>query len=68
MMNATAVVLPWVEFVCGLVPIAGVAIRAAGVVLVAMLVMFTRSRRFCLSRVWDRRSFAVVATGAVSGC
>lgn len=42
-MNVTVVVLPWVALVCGLVPIARVAIRAAGVVSVAMLVVFSRS-------------------------
>jgi uncharacterized membrane protein YphA (DoxX/SURF4 family) len=40
-MNVIAVVLPWIELVCGLVLIAGVALRAAGVVSAGMLVVFT---------------------------
>lgn len=40
-LNLVAVVLPWMETVCGLALLAGVAIRGAGVVTAAMLVLFT---------------------------
>ncbi len=120
-MNLTAVVLPWLELLCGVVLITGVAIRAAGLVsagmlvvftplilrrglelydqgaastfcgikfdcgcgagevfvcakllengallLAALLVVFSRSRRFCLGRVWEQRSSVAVAPQAVS--
>ena len=41
LMNFVAVVLPWVEVVCGLVLLSGVALRGAGLTAAAMLVVFT---------------------------
>ncbi len=40
-MNLIAVVLPWMEVVCGAVLLAGVAVRAAGLVSAGMLLVFT---------------------------
>lgn len=42
-MNATAIVLPWLEIVCGLALILGVYIRGAALALAAMLAVFTPS-------------------------
>ena len=40
-LNSIAAALPWFEVFCGLLLLAGVAIRGAAVVLIAMLVPFT---------------------------
>ena len=40
-MNATAIVLPWLEVVCGLALILGVYIRGAALTIVTMLAVFT---------------------------
>jgi uncharacterized membrane protein YphA (DoxX/SURF4 family) len=40
-LNAVAVVLPWVETVCGLALILGAAVRGAGLIAAIMLVSFT---------------------------
>lgn len=40
-LNATAVVLPWVEVICGLAMVLGVYVRGAGAMIAAMLVVFT---------------------------
>ncbi len=40
-MNTVAVVLPWIETICGATLLLGVAVRGAGVVSVIMLVFFT---------------------------
>ncbi len=41
LMNLTAVALPWVETLCGLLLLAGVAVRGAALMLLAMLLAFT---------------------------
>lgn len=41
LLNFTAVAMPWVEVLCGVLLIAGVAVRGAAGVLLALLVMFT---------------------------
>lgn len=41
LLNMVAVVLPWVEALCGVALLLGVAVRGAGLVSAAMLVMFT---------------------------
>jgi len=41
LMNLTAVALPWVETLCGLFLLAGVAVRGAALTLLAMLLAFT---------------------------
>jgi len=40
-MNTVAVVLPWIETVCGATLLLGVAVRGAGIVSAVMLVFFT---------------------------
>lgn len=40
-LNATAIVLPWIEIVCGLALVLGLWIRGAALNLAAMLVVFT---------------------------
>ena len=40
-LNATAIVLPWLEIVCGLALVVGLWIRGAALNLVAMLAVFT---------------------------
>jgi len=41
LLNFTAVTMPWIEVLCGVLLIAGVAVRGAAGVLFALLVMFT---------------------------
>ena len=41
LMNLIAVTLPWLEMLCGVVLILGVAVRAAGLLSAGMLVVFT---------------------------
>ncbi len=41
LMNLTVVILPWLEVVCGLILILGVAVRAAGLISAGMLAVFT---------------------------
>ena len=40
-LNATAIVLPWVEIVCGVALLVGVLLRGAALTLAAMLLVFT---------------------------
>ncbi len=40
-LNGTAVILPWLEVVCGVALIAGIAIRGSGVAIAGMLAVFT---------------------------
>ena len=40
-LNAVAVILPWIETVCGAALLLGVAVRGAGLVSAVMLVLFT---------------------------
>lgn len=118
-LNASAVIVPWLEIVCGVVLLAGVAVRPAGIIsagmllaftplilkrglelyqadpsvglcgvnfdcgcgagqvylcskiaenvglfLAALIVVFSRSRRFCLSNRWARRESVPVPAGA----
>jgi uncharacterized membrane protein YphA (DoxX/SURF4 family) len=41
LLNLVAAALPWVELICGLLLLAGVAVRGAAVLLGAMLISFT---------------------------
>ncbi len=41
LLNSIAIILPWFEVFCGLLLVAGVAVRGTAVVLVAMLIPFT---------------------------
>jgi uncharacterized membrane protein YphA (DoxX/SURF4 family) len=41
LLNYMAALLPWVEVVCGLLLIAGTALRGTGLLVIAMLVVFT---------------------------
>jgi uncharacterized membrane protein YphA (DoxX/SURF4 family) len=41
LLNGTAIVLPWVEIVCGVALVVGLFIRGAGVLIAAMLCVFT---------------------------
>ena len=49
LLNAIAALLPWFEVFCGLLLIAGVAVRGAALMLVVMLVPFTL---LVLKRAW----------------
>jgi len=40
-MNLIVVILPWLELICGLILILGVAVRAAGLISAGMLAVFT---------------------------
>ena len=40
-LNATAIVLPWIEIVCGVALLVGVLLRGAALALAAMLLVFT---------------------------
>jgi uncharacterized membrane protein YphA (DoxX/SURF4 family) len=45
-MNLTVIVLPWVEILCGALLIVGAMLRAAGVLLLGMTVVFTAAIAF----------------------
>jgi uncharacterized membrane protein YphA (DoxX/SURF4 family) len=60
LLNAIAALLPWFEVFCGLMLLAGVAVRGSALVLIALLVPFTL--------VMLRRTLAAAAAQHVSFC
>ena len=60
LLNLVAATLPWFEALCGLLLLAGVAVRGAALVLVAMLVPFTV--------IVARRALALHAAGTIPFC
>ena len=59
-LNCIAAALPWFEVFCGLLLLAGVAVRGTGVVIAAMLVPFTA--------IVIRRALAVASAQAIAFC
>lgn len=60
LLNLVAVILPWVETLCGVVLILGIAVRGAGVVSLGMLAFFTP--------MILKRGLELYHTGSVSFC
>ena len=60
LLNLTAVVLPWVETICGVALILGIAVRGAGVISAGMLAFFTP--------MILKRGLELYHTGSVSFC
>jgi len=60
LLNSIAAVLPWFEIFCGLLLLAGVAVRGTAVLLIAMLVPFTV--------VVSRRALAIQSAQAIPFC
>lgn len=58
LLNSVAIILPWLEMVCGLLLIAGVALRGAALVTLTLLVAFTlavANRGMALAEQQDTR-------------
>jgi hypothetical protein len=60
LLNSIAALLPWLEILCGLLLIAGIAVRGAALAIVLMLVPFTV--------VVLRRALALHAAGHIPFC
>jgi len=60
MLNPIAALLPWFEFFCGLLLLAGIAVRGTALVLIALLVPFTV--------VVFRRALAIQSAQAIAFC
>jgi len=60
LLNSIAAALPWFEIICGLLLLAGVAVRGAAVMLIGMLVPFTL--------IVLRRALAIQSASAIAFC
>ncbi|MGA3179211.1 MAG: MauE/DoxX family redox-associated membrane protein [Verrucomicrobiota bacterium] len=59
-LNGIAIVLPWFEIFCGLLVVAGIAVRGAALLLAGLLAVFTA--------VVLHRALAIQAAGAIPFC
>ncbi|HEX5011638.1 MAG TPA: DoxX family protein [Planctomycetota bacterium] len=68
LMNATAAALPGAEITCGLLLLAGVAVRGTALFLLAMLLVFTTAIAARASAVAHEKSLALCAVAFDCGC
>lgn len=68
MLNSTAVVLPWLEVLCGVALVFGVAVRGTALVLVGMLAVFTTAIAVRALGVMDAEGIAYCAVAFDCGC
>jgi uncharacterized membrane protein YphA (DoxX/SURF4 family) len=68
LLNLTAVAMPWVEVLCGLLLILGVSVRGAAGLLLALLLMFTTMIVIRGVRVYNAQEIAFCAIKFNCGC
>jgi uncharacterized membrane protein YphA (DoxX/SURF4 family) len=68
MLNFTAVTMPWIEVLCGVLLIAGVAVRGAAGVLFALLIMFTTMIIIRGVNIYQAKDIAFCAIRFNCGC
>lgn len=68
LLNFTAVTMPWIEVFCGVLLIAGVAVRGAAGVLFALLIMFTTMIVIRGVNIYHAKDIAFCAIRFNCGC
>ncbi len=68
LLNSMAAVLPWLEVLCGLLLIAGVALRGTALLLLAMLVGFTGAVALRALHIYNAQDIAFCAIKFDCGC
>ena len=68
LLNLIAVVLPWLEVFCGLLLIAGTALRGTGVLMLVMLVVFTGAVALRAVGIFQQGGTAFCAIKFDCGC
>ncbi|HOA74272.1 MAG TPA: hypothetical protein PL151_02610 [Phycisphaerae bacterium] len=68
LLNFTAVTMPWIEVLCGILLIAGVAVRGAAGLLLALLIMFTTMIVIRGINIYHAKDIAFCAIKFNCGC
>ncbi len=68
LLNSMAAVLPWLEIICGLMLIAGVALRGTALLLLVMLVGFTGAVALRAINIYNAQDIAFCAIKFNCGC